>query len=56
MRIAMALLLTLPLLACESESLMEGSSETLDAAADEITDTVEDAREDIEEDIEQATD
>jgi hypothetical protein len=56
MKTAMALLLTLPLLACESESLMERSGETLDDATDEITDTIEEAREEVEEAVEQATD
>lgn len=56
MRTVMALLLTLPLLACESESLMERSSESLDDATDETTDTIEDTREEVEEDIERATD
>ena len=56
MRTVMALILTLPLLACESESLMEGSGETLDDATDEITDTIEDTREEVEEYVEQATD
>lgn len=56
MRTAMALLLTLPLLACEQESLMERSGETLDDASGEITDTIEDTRGDVEEDIEEAAD
>jgi PhoPQ-activated pathogenicity-related protein len=56
MRTVMALVLTLPLLACESESLMERSGETLDDATDEVTDTIEDTREEVEDGIEQTTD
>jgi hypothetical protein len=56
MRTAMALVLTLPLIACEPKSVMERSGETLDDAGDEITDTIEDAREDVEENIEAAAD
>ena len=52
----MALLLTLPLVACEPDSVMERSAQTLDDAADEIAVTIEDAREEVEEGIEDVTD
>lgn len=54
MRTAMALLLMLPLIACEPDSIMERSGETLDDASDDITDAIDDARENVEEDIEEA--
>jgi hypothetical protein len=50
----MALLLTLPLMACEPESVMERAGETLDDAGDAITDTIEDARDDTEEFVDEA--
>jgi hypothetical protein len=56
MRIAMALLLALPLLACEPESVMQQSNEAPDDVRDEITDTIEDARQDADANIERITD
>lgn len=51
MRTAMALFLTLPLLACAPESLMEQSSETLDDASDDIANMIDDTREELEQSI-----
>jgi hypothetical protein len=54
MRAAMALLLTLPLVGCEPQSVMEKAGETLEDASDEITDTIGDATDNVEENIEEA--
>lgn len=51
-----ALLLTLPLFACEGDSVAERSGEALDDAGDEIAEAIEDGREDAEEAIDEAAD
>jgi hypothetical protein len=56
MRISMALLLALPLIACEPESVMQRSNEALDDVRDDITDTIEHVRQDAEANIERITD
>ena len=43
----MALLLALPLAACEPERVMERTGEALDDVDSDITDTVEDAKEEV---------
>lgn len=52
MRILIALLLMLPLFACEENGVLENAGETLDDAGDEIVDTIDDARDDIEDALE----
>ena len=52
MKILMALLLTLPLFACERRGELESAGEALDDAGDAIVDTIDDARDDIEDALE----
>ena len=56
MRTSIALLLTLPLFACEPESVMERSGEIPADAVENTADTIEDAREDDGEEIGQVVD
>jgi hypothetical protein len=48
MKILMALLLTLPLFACEKKGALESASDALNDAGDAIVDTIDDTRDDIE--------
>jgi hypothetical protein len=52
MKILMALLLALPLFACEQKGALESAGETLDDAGDAIVDTIDDTRDDIEDALE----
>ena len=49
MKVSTALLLTLPLFACEGESLMENAGRAVDDTGDEIAETIDEASEDAEE-------
>jgi hypothetical protein len=52
MKILMALLLALPLFACEKQGVLESAGDALDDAGDAIVDTIDDARDDIEDAVE----
>ena len=56
MRTSIALLLALPLFACEPESVMERSGDTPNDAGEATANTLEDAREDDGEEVEEAAD
>jgi len=49
MKILTGLLLSLSLLACEKQSVMEQAGEAIDDAGEEVADAVDDAREEVDE-------
>lgn len=52
MKMLIAILLTLPLIACEKDGPLESAGDALDDAGDAIGDTFDDARDEIEDALE----